>query len=53
MSFIGLKMYRALLLILSGAVIDGTLAAWGELFATILSPLGYSETQAGKIVLMI
>ncbi len=27
----------------------GTLAAWGGLFATILAPLGYIETQSGRI----
>ncbi|UJR35128.1 hypothetical protein I4U23_027899 [Adineta vaga] len=35
------------LLILEGVTIGGTLSAWGGLFATILEPLGYSETQAG------
>ena len=37
------------LLILSGAVMGGTLAAWGGLFATILAPLGYTETEAGQL----
>lgn len=37
-----------LLLILSGAVLGGTFAAWGGLFANILTPLGYSEVDTGK-----
>ena len=43
------KNISCVLLILSGAVMGGTLAAWGGLFATILKPLGYSETEAGMI----
>jgi len=43
------KDVSCILLILSGAAMGGTLAAWGGLFATILTPLGYTETQAGKI----
>jgi hypothetical protein len=38
------------LLIASGALFGGTFAAWGGLFATILTPLGYSEVEAGKKV---
>jgi MFS family permease len=36
------------LLILSGAAIGGTFTAWGGLFATILTPLGHSEIEAGE-----
>jgi FLVCR family MFS transporter len=36
------------LLIISGAVLGGTFAAWGGLFANILTPLGYSEVEAGE-----
>jgi MFS family permease len=43
------KNVSCVLLILSGAIMGGTLAAWGGLFATILKPLGYTEIQAGKI----
>jgi FLVCR family MFS transporter len=43
------KNVSCVLLILSGAIMGGTSAAWGGLFATILQPLGYSQTEAGKI----
>jgi FLVCR family MFS transporter len=36
------------LLIISGAVLGGTFAAWGGLFANILTPLGYTEVEAGE-----
>lgn len=42
------KDISCVLLIISGAVMGGTLASWGGLFATIRAPLGYTETQAGK-----
>ncbi|CAF3733736.1 unnamed protein product [Rotaria sordida] len=35
------------LMILSGAAMGGTFAAWSGLFATILTPLGYTEIEAG------
>lgn len=38
-----------ILLISSGALIGGTLVSWSGLFATILTPLGYTESQAGMI----
>ncbi|CAF1144442.1 unnamed protein product [Adineta steineri] len=41
------KDISCVLLILSGALMGGTLSAWGGLFATILAPLGYSENDAG------
>ena len=37
------------LLILAGGILGGTLSAWTGLFATILEPLGYSNTKAGKM----
>ena len=46
------KDISCILLIISGSVMGGTLAAWGGLFATILAPLGYSETEAGKIFII-
>lgn len=38
----------AILLIASGAILGGTFAIWSGLFATILTPLGYTEIEAGK-----
>ncbi|CAF2797106.1 unnamed protein product [Rotaria sp. Silwood2] len=35
------------LIIISGAAMGGTFAAWSGLFATILTPLGYTEIEAG------
>jgi hypothetical protein len=46
------KDVSCVLLILSGGIMGGTLAAWGGLFATILAPLGYTEPQAGKILFL-
>lgn len=37
-----------ILLILAGGILGGTLAAWTGLLNTILTPLGYSDTQAGE-----
>lgn len=42
-----------LLLILSGALLGGTFAAWGGLFANILTPLGYTEVDTGENILSI
>ena len=41
------KDISCVLLIISGALIGGTLVSWSGLFATILTPLGYTESQAG------
>ncbi|CAF0831826.1 unnamed protein product [Rotaria sp. Silwood1] len=35
------------LMIISGAAMGGTFAAWSGLFATILTPLGHTEIEAG------
>ena len=37
-----------ILLTLAGGILGGTLAAWTGLLNTILTPLGYSDTQAGE-----
>ncbi|CAF1201526.1 unnamed protein product [Didymodactylos carnosus] len=36
-----------LLLSLAGGIFEGTFTAWNGLFATILTPMHYTETQAG------
>ena len=36
------------LLVLAGGILGGVLSAWSGLFATILGPLGYSDSKAGK-----
>ena len=43
----------AVLLIISGAILGGTFGVWSGIFATILTPLGYTEIQAGERSLFI